>query len=138
MKIPPSSLTRALRSVRLGVCQIRDLMQQHDMPASEFHPIWSIALSMFNIDDGNVIRMLLSRKSSNDYEIPRSRADSRVTRCRIIQAAERARHAIAQHAIGCDVMSGVTPASSASQAVSVIANSMMVLMKPARWGAVRP
>jgi hypothetical protein len=56
----------------------------------------------------------------------------------MIQAAERARHAIAQHATGCDVISGVTSASSASQAVSVIANSMMVVRNPPRWRAVRP
>jgi hypothetical protein len=56
----------------------------------------------------------------------------------MIQAAERARHAIAQHATGWDVISGVTSASSASQAVSVIANSMMVVRNPPRWRAVRP
>jgi len=56
----------------------------------------------------------------------------------MIQAAERARHAIAQHATGCDVSSGVTCASSASRAVSVIANSMIVVRNPARWRAVRP
>src|SRR5690242_14904864 len=72
------------------------------------------------------------------YETPRVRAVSRVRRWRIIQAAERARQAIAHGATGCAVVSGVIAASSASKAVSQIANSMIWFRKPRRWRPVRP
>jgi hypothetical protein len=72
------------------------------------------------------------------YDAPLVRAVSRVRRWRIIQAAERARQAIAHGATGCAVVSGVMAASSASQAVSQMANSMIWFRKPRRWRAVRP
>src|SRR6266571_1818317 len=72
------------------------------------------------------------------YDTPRVRAVSRVRWWRIIQAAERARQAIAHGATGCAVVSGVIAASSASKAVSQMANSMIWLRKPRRWRAVRP
>src|SRR6266702_2062424 len=72
------------------------------------------------------------------YDTPRVRAVSRVRRWRIIQAAERARQAIAHGATGCAVVSGVIAASSASKAVSQMANSMIWLRKPRRWRAGGP
>ena len=68
----------------------------------------------------------------------RMMADSSVRRLRMIQAAERARQAIAYRAIGWEVISRVTPASSASEATSEMTNSTMVPKKPARSAAVRP
>ena len=47
-------------------------------------------------------------------------------RLRIIQAADQARQAIAHSAIGCAVVSGVMAALSASQAVSQMANWMIL------------
>src|SRR5258708_39999575 len=69
---------------------------------------------------------------------PRMMADSSVRRLRMIQAAERARHAIAHGAIGWAVISGVTRASSASQATSEMTNSTVVPQKPARSFAGSP
>ena len=54
-------------------------------------------------------------------------------RLRIIQAADRARQAIAHSALGCAVVTGVMAASSASQAVSQMANWMISSRKPRRW-----
>ena len=65
---------------------------------------------------------------------PRVRTDSKVRRWRSSQAAERARQAIAHRAIGWEVISGVMPASSASQAVSETTTSTMVPKKPPAAG----
>jgi hypothetical protein len=68
----------------------------------------------------------------------RARAVSRRRRWRTIQAAGRARQAMARRATGCAVVSGVTAASSASWTVSQMANSIICPTKPRRWAAVRP